>query len=132
MQLMEVHNMGLSKLSKFARKLLDKDGGINIKYFLPTGNQYCPYCHVMTAHRPEGYYECEICNYSITDEEAADGDGYHTLESTYEEEIYTYDIDEDYRKPVECINCDGPYPDCKSTCYLLSDDDDDDYCAYDD
>ena len=56
-------------LSNMAKRLLGKNG-INMNHFLPTGEQYCPYCHTLTAHRSEGYYECDICNYSITDEEA--------------------------------------------------------------
>lgn len=116
-------------LSDIAKKLLGKNG-INMRYFLPTGFQYCPYCHTMTSHRAEGYYECDICNYSITDEEAENGEGYPTLESTYEDEIYTYDLLEDYRKPPECVACGGSYPQCRSTCNFISDDDD--YCDYDD
>ena len=118
-------------LSDFAKKLLGKNG-INLKYFLPTGEQYCPDCHAKMSHRAEGYFECDICYYSITDEEAENGEGCSTLESTYEDELYEFDKFEDYRKPIECINCDGPYPDCMSTCKLVSDDDDDDYNWYED
>lgn len=112
------------KLSDFAKKLINKNGSINNSYFLPTGEQYCPDCHTQMAHREDGYFECEICYYSITDEEAANGEGHPTLESTYEAEIYSYDELEDYRKPVECTCCDGPYPHCRSTCSMIHDNDD--------
>ncbi|MDR1549076.1 MAG: hypothetical protein LBT06_10875 [Hungatella sp.] len=52
---------------------------------LPTGKEYCPDCHKPIIHKA-GYWECQICKYSITDEESEYGDGYPTLESTYEED----------------------------------------------
>ena len=116
--------MGLSDLAK---RLLGKTG-INLEYFLPSGEQYCPYCHTKTAHRAAGYFECEICFYSITDEEAENCEGYPTLESTYEEEIYHYDSDTgELIVPWECKSCGGPYPDCASSCDMF---DDEDYCDY--
>lgn len=105
-------------LSNFAKKLLDKSGSMIMNYFLPTGEQYCPYCHIKISHRDEGYYECEICNYSITDEEADYGDGYPTLESTYEDDLYNNDLTDD-EKPSQCEICGGPYPHCRTTCGLF-------------
>jgi len=52
---------------------------------LPTGKEYCPDCHKPIIHKA-GYWECQICKYSITDGESEYGDGYPTLESTYEED----------------------------------------------
>lgn len=126
MQLMEVHNMGLSK---FAKKLLGSTGALKMGYRLLTGEQYCPDCHIPLAHRPEGYYECEICNYSITDEEAEEGYGHPTLESTYEDELYNDPETAEYRKPEICKACGGPYPLCSSSCDMF---DDEDYNDYDD
>ena len=103
-----------------AKSLMGKNG-INIDSFLPTGNQYCPDCHTVMAHR-DGYYECEICNYSITDDEAEDGYGHPTLESTYEDDIYNDSEFAEYRKPEECKACGGPYPHCTSTCEMYDED----------
>lgn len=54
-----------------------------------TGVQWCPECHIEII-RKEGYFECPQCKYSITDEEAECGDGYPTLESTYEDDYEEY------------------------------------------
>lgn len=53
-----------------------------------TGHQYCPDCHVEAKFikTPDGnYFECPKCKWSITEEEAEDGDGYPTREASYEE-----------------------------------------------
>lgn len=71
---------------------------LNSEYRMPTGLQYCPYCHIQCSHRDERYWECEECNYSIDDEEVEFGDGYPTLESTYEDdygEYYSEQSDDD-------------------------------------
>lgn len=73
----------------------------NTKDRLPTGLQYCPDCHTLCDHKPEGYYECPICKYSITDEEADEGYGYPSVEATYEDDFNdeygsTYRDDEDW------------------------------------
>ena len=116
--------MGFLDLAKL---LLDKSGSVMMDKFIHTGIQYCPYCHTMTSRRAEGYYECDICNYSITDEEAENGEGYPTLESTYEDDIYNDAEFAEYRKPSECVACGGPYPQCCSTCEMFDDEDYNDY-----
>lgn len=54
-----------------------------------TGEEWCPYCHTKIEHL-EGYWECPICNYSITDDEVEYGDGYPSLEATYEDDYGEY------------------------------------------
>lgn len=83
---------------------------------LPTGNQFCPDCHKPITHKQD-YWECNICNYSITNEEVENGDGFPTLESTYENDygnIYSDKND----IPEGCDACGGPYPDCISSCKM--------------
>ncbi len=65
--------------------------------WLPTGQQWCPDCHIPAEHRGEGedgYWECPQCRWSITDQEAEDGDRYPTLESTYEDDYGEYYSDD--------------------------------------
>lgn len=79
--------------------------------------QFCPDCHKIINHK-NGYWECDICNYSITDEEVDDGEGFSTLEATYENdygEIYG-DVEDDI--PDGCAACGGPYPECRSSCKM--------------
>lgn len=83
---------------------------------IPTGEQYCPDCHKPIIHKKD-FWECEICNYSITDDEVLDGDGFPTKESTYENDygaIYSDEPD----IPETCDTCGGPYPDCKASCKM--------------
>lgn len=61
--------------------------------WLPTGEQYCPDCHCLMTHTDD-YWECDECRYTITDDEADNGDGYPTLDATYENDYGTY-YDED-------------------------------------
>lgn len=84
---------------------------------LSTGNQYCPDCHKPINHK-NGYWECNICNYSVTDDEVEIGDGFPTLESTYEND-YGYIYEEPDELPESCETCGGPYPDCKSSCKMF-------------
>lgn len=60
---------------------------LSMKDFLPTGEQWCPDCHVKCIHK-DGYFECPECNWSISDEEVEYGDGYPTLESTEYRDYY--------------------------------------------
>lgn len=90
---------------------------------LTTGLEYCPECHCLTTHK-EGYWECDICLYSITDEESLYGSGYPTLESTYENDYEEYYGDYGYSDdniPDGCEACGGPWPDCKDSCKLFDD-----------
>lgn len=98
----EVHifNGPLGKM--FIKKLSSLD-------WLPTGEQYCPDCHVQLVHR-DGYWECEECKYSITDDEADNGDGYPTLDSTYEDDYGTYYEDDSCTDDDE-LECDSGYED---------------------
>lgn len=96
-------NVRIKKLSMFSR--------------VSSGYQFCPDCHTVINHR-NGYWECDICNYSITDDEVDYGNGFPTLESTYENDygdIYG-DIENDI--PEGCEACGGPYPECKSSCNM--------------
>lgn len=68
------------------------DGVVEIKRcsakdHLPMRLQYCPDCHMLYDHKPEGYYECPVCKYSITDKEADEGYGYPSVEATYEDDF---------------------------------------------
>lgn len=83
---------------------------------IPTDFQFCPDCHKPIIHK-NNFWECDICNYSITDEEVKNGEGFPTEESTYENdygEIYNDEID----IPEGCDACGGPYPDCKASCNM--------------
>lgn len=64
------------------------------EYWLPTGEEWCPDCHVLMEHK-DGYWECPDCGHSITDEESEYGEGYPTKESTYEDDYDTYYSDDD-------------------------------------
>lgn len=57
--------------------------------WLSTGEQWCPECHEPLTHN-DGYWECDICKYSITDDEAEEGEGYPTHKSTYEDDYEEY------------------------------------------
>ena len=69
------------------------------KAWLATGEEWCPDCHKLMTHK-DGYWECDDCKYGITDEESAYGDGYPTLQSTYENDYEEYfnntPIDDDF------------------------------------
>lgn len=83
---------------------------------IPTGFQFCPDCHKPIVHK-KNFWECDICNYSIADEEIKNGEGFPTEESTYENdygEIYNDEMD----IPEGCDACGGPYPDCKASCNM--------------
>lgn len=83
---------------------------------IPTNIQFCPHCHKPIIHK-NNFWECDNCNYSITDEEVENGDGFPTMESTYENdygEIYNDELD----IPEGCEACGGPYPDCKASCRM--------------
>ena len=75
--------------------VLDGDNGpmiikeLDPTIWLHTGKQWCPDCHKELTHK-DGYWECDECLYSITDEECEYGDGYPTLESTYENDYEEY------------------------------------------
>ena len=55
----------------------------SMEYRLPTGDEWCPNCHIKMIHK-DGYFECPECLHSITDEESEYGEGFPTKESTYE------------------------------------------------
>ena len=80
--------------------------------WLPTGEEYCPDCHKLLTHR-DGYWECDICKYSITDDEAENGDGYPTLDSTYEDDYGTYYEDDSCTDDEDDdeLECDSGYED---------------------
>lgn len=125
--------MGTSKHNKFKERIIKNSIGDDVHIFTDdksevrikkismfdkcyTGKQYCPDCH-KEIKQLDGYFECPICFYSITNEEAEHGDGYQTLESTYIDDygsIYISDFD----SSDNCENCDGPFPDCSSSCEL--------------
>lgn len=76
----EIHVMTGDDREVRAKKLSMAD-------FLYSGEEYCPECHRICEHRDEGYWECPICFYSITDEESEEGYGYPTLNSTYKDDF---------------------------------------------
>ena len=91
----EIHIFDGPLGKSFVKKLSAAD-------WLPTGEQYCPNCHIKLT-RLDGYWECGKCVYDISDDDAEAGEGYPTLESTYEDDYGTYyeddssaDDDEDY------------------------------------
>lgn len=70
--------------------VLEGDDGIvevekvSMADFLPTGEQWCPDCHVKCEERDGGeWFECPECNWSITADEAEEFGGYPTLNSSY-------------------------------------------------
>ena len=83
---------------------------------IPTNTQFCPDCHESIIHK-NNFWECEICNYSITDEEVKNGEGFPTMESTYEND-YGELYNDDFDIPEGCEACGGPYPDCKTSCNM--------------
>lgn len=83
---------------------------------IPTNIQFCPDCHKPIIHK-NSFWECDICNYTITDEEVENGDGFPTIESTYENDYGEIYNDELYI-PEGCEACGGPYPDCKASCKM--------------
>lgn len=53
--------------------------------FLPTGEQWCPHCHVQCEERDGGeWFECPECGYNITAEDAELFGSYPTEASTYD------------------------------------------------
>ena len=60
--------------------------GQHIALYSVTGEQWCPYCHEKMEHK-DGYFECQKCYHSITDDEAEEGDGFADLQSTYEDDF---------------------------------------------
>lgn len=90
--------------------------------WLQTGEEYCPDCHCLMQHK-DGYWECAICKYSITDEESAEGEGCPSLESTYARDYDDYfsRMNLSDNKPACCEACGGPWPDCESSCKLFND-----------
>ncbi len=97
------------------------DDGIRIKKIsmfsrLPSGQQFCPNCHKPIVHK-NNYWECMICNYSITDNEVQNGYGYPTEESSYDND-YGNIYDEPEGIPECCEECGGPYPDCIESCKI--------------
>ena len=62
--------------------------------WLPTGEQWCPECHVK-MERKEDEFVCPECGTDITVEEAEEGWGYPTLESTYEDDYGEYYEEDD-------------------------------------
>ena len=58
---------------------------VNMADFLPTGEQWCPHCHVQCEKRDDGkWFECSECGYSITAEDAELFGSYPTEASTYD------------------------------------------------
>ena len=58
---------------------------VHMADFLPTGDQWCPYCHVQCEERDGGeWFECPSCGYSITAEDAELFGGHPTKASSYD------------------------------------------------
>ena len=54
--------------------------------FLYSGEEYCPNCHRQCEHTDDGFV-CDVCGYSISDEDSEDGEGYPTLNATYADDF---------------------------------------------
>lgn len=84
---------------------------ISMANWLPTGEQYCPDCHCLMKHKSD-YWECGKCGYTITDDEADNGDGYPTLDATYENDYGTYYEDDSCtNEDDDELECDSGYED---------------------
>ncbi len=56
--------------------------------YLPTGDQWCPECHVKCIHYAEDkYWQCPTCNWAMTEEEYEMFGGYPTEAASYENEF---------------------------------------------
>ena len=71
---------------------------INPMDYIYTGEQWCPNCHEKMVLKDD-IYECPICYLEIFKDEADNGYGYPTFESSYEEDYGEYysdkEIDDD-------------------------------------
>ncbi len=56
--------------------------------YLPTGEEWCPHCHVQCEHIVEDeYYKCPECGWTITDYEIEEYGGHPTERSSYEDDF---------------------------------------------
>lgn len=96
---------------------------MNPTIWVSTGEEYCPECHIKMVNIDHGY-KCPTCGHDISYEESSNGDGFPSLEATYEQDYFNY-----YRsvlnsdKPDKCKKCVGPWPKCKSSCRISDKDD---------
>lgn len=80
-----------TKNGKTVHVLKGPDGIVEVEEvsmadYLPTGEQWCPRCHVKCEERDDGeWFECPKCNWSITADEAEEFGGYPTKASSYDE-----------------------------------------------
>lgn len=50
---------------------------VHMKDFLPTGEEWCPHCHVQCDHYDEDeYFKCPECGWTITDWEIEEWGGH--------------------------------------------------------
>jgi hypothetical protein len=56
---------------------------------LPTGEEWCPRCHIPCVHHDEDkYYECPDCGWTTEDWEIEQWGGHPTEESSYDDPTY--------------------------------------------
>ena len=96
--------------------------------FLPTGEEWCPNCHVKMAWREGDIWDCPICEREIDMFDVNElGESHPTLEASYADDFgddYISDIDKDEfdDMPSCCIGCGcDAYPDCMKSCKLFDD-----------
>lgn len=100
-----------------------KETSSHPEWYRYSGLEYCPNCHCLMTHK-ECFWECDICGYDIDDEESIAGNGYPSLESTYEDDFGEYfDVCESFDDdmPECCAACGGPWPDCEISCKIFDD-----------
>lgn len=98
-----------------------KPGGDDLMWYLNHGYAICNKCGAVMRRRedPEGgcdIYTCPACGWEVDEFE------YEYEEAEDAERIITDEFVEDRDDPPRgCIECDGPYPDCKSSCKMFDD-----------
>lgn len=63
---------------------------VHMKDFLPTGEEWCPHCHVQCDHYDEDeYFKCPECGWTITDWEIEEWGGHPTEAASHEDDFGT-------------------------------------------
>lgn len=84
-------------------------GEMRLKKYDPSdyiydGEQWCPDCHVQAVHHVEDqYFECPLCKWSITDDEAEAGDGYPTEQASYRDDFGWNEFDSSFEDDYDDI-----------------------------
>lgn len=74
--------------------ILDGEDGLvevvkcHMEDFLPTGEEWCPHCHVKCIHHDKDeYFECPECGWTTCDWEIEEFGGHPTEASSYEDDF---------------------------------------------